>query len=122
MAAVDESERKWRYALLLLVIELCIPLYAVVSARNTDILYVEQVSRRHSNDIYYFTNSSNSIIMHCGPDGSIYLISDKQCVTDQELLTRGNHNISNPFMIIMYMFCIFKDVPMLGFNLRIRLQ
>lgn len=94
MAAVDESKRKWRYALLLLIIELCIPLYAVVSARNTNILYVERVGRRQSNDFYYFTNSSSNS-MYCGPDGSIYLISDKQCVTDQELLTRGNHNISN---------------------------
>ena len=84
MAAI-ESERKWRFALLLLVIEVCMPVHAVVSTRNTNIL--EWIDQRHSNDFYNFVNNSSSI--YCGPDGNTYLISENQCITDQELF-KGN--------------------------------
>ena len=83
--ATVECERKWRFVLLLLVFEVCIPVcYAVVSASNNT-KTVERVGRRQSIDFYYYINTSNSFSF-CGPDGSTYLISEQRCIMDQELL------------------------------------
>ena len=79
MAAI-ESERKWRFTLLLLIIEVCMPVYAVVSNTNPNL--PERVSRRQTGDVYFFINSSGT----CSDDNkTTYLISENQCVKDQEL-------------------------------------
>ena len=54
---------------------------AVVSDTESGI--VERISRRQNNDIYFFINSSTTGT-NCG-DKNTYLISEDQCVMDQEL-------------------------------------
>ena len=68
--------------LLLLVYEVCLPDLAQVVAvsGNESRIIVERVSRRQNGDIYYFNDGSN---MRCGDN--TYLISECQCVKDQEL-------------------------------------
>ena len=82
MAAV-ESERKWRLVLqLLYVFEVCISVYAVVSSSDTESEIVELVRRRQKGDFYHFINSTTD---NCGNENSTYLISENQCLKDEEL-------------------------------------
>ena len=83
--AAAESERKWRLVLqLLFVFEVCISVCAVVNDSESKIL--EWVSRRQSSDFYHFINSSKD---NCG-NNNTYLISENQCVKDQELFRGSN--------------------------------
>ena len=94
-----ENERKWRHTLLLFFLEVCIPVYAVVS--NTNPYLLERVSRRQTGDIYYFINSSGT----CNSDNkTTYLINENQCVKDQELskgtyLTKIMYKSGNNFRL-----------------------
>ena len=86
------SERKWRFVpQLLFVFEVCISMCVVVNDSESEI--VEWVRRRQSGDFYHFINL-NLTIDNCGNENSIYLISENQCVKDQELY-RGNIAQSN---------------------------
>ena len=77
--------KKWRYnILLLLVVEVCLPECAAMSDTESGIL--EWINRRQiSPDMYRFINSSSDH-GNCDNENSTYLISDNQCVNDQELL------------------------------------
>jgi hypothetical protein len=52
-----------------------------VAASGTESGIVERVSRRQNGDIYFFSNGSH---MRCD-DKNVYLVSEDQCVKDQEL-------------------------------------
>ena len=82
MAAVKDR-RKWWLMLLLFIYKVCLfdSVQAVVSDTESGI--VERVSRRQNNDIYFFIDSSTTGT-NCG-DKNTYLISEDQCVMDQEL-------------------------------------
>ena len=70
--------------LLLLVLEVCMSECAAMSDTESGIL--EWINRRQiSPDIYRFSNSSGHAI-NCDNENSTYLISENQCVKDQELL------------------------------------
>ena len=90
MVAV-ESERKWRFVVLLLfVLEMhtCMMVCAATNSTKSGIL--QWISRRQSLDIYNFINSSSpSRGITCDIENSTYLISDDLCVEEQELLN-GN--------------------------------
>ena len=72
--------------IILFVFEVCLSVHAVVSDTESGII-VERISRRQNNDIYLFINSSTTGT-NCG-DKNTYLISEDQCVKDQELF-KGN--------------------------------
>ena len=84
MVAV-KSERKWKYIVLFLfVLEVCMSQCAAVSDTEPGIL--EWINRRQiSPDVYRFINSSSDHD-NCDNENSTYLISENQCVKDQELL------------------------------------
>ena len=84
-----KSERKWKcIVLFLFVLEVCMSECAAMSDTESGIL--EWINRRQiSPDIYIysFINSSSSDHgINCDNENSTYLISDNQCVKDQELL------------------------------------
>lgn len=89
MVAVTESsiERKWK--LFLTVVFLTILEISISAAiDNTEFGILEWVYRRQiSPDIYNFVNSNASSEhgINCAPEMSTYLISDQQCVKEQEL-------------------------------------
>ena len=70
--------------ILLFIFEVYMSVHTI-AVSDTEFEIVERVSRRQSGDIYYFINSS----VNCGNENSTYLISENQCVKDQELF-RGN--------------------------------
>ena len=75
------STAKWGFALLL-VLEVCVVSCAAVS--NTESGILQWIQRRPRNDIYYFINDTGYTV--CNEDfQNTYLISDNQCVKDQEL-------------------------------------
>ena len=75
--------------LLLLIYEVCLPTSVqVVATSGSESRIVERVSRRLTADIYFFINSTTGI--NCG-DRNTYLISEDQCVQDQELF--GSNDI-----------------------------
>ena len=80
------DQRKCRFILLLFVYEMCLLVHTAVSDTESGI--VERVSRQQERDIYYFINSSTTGTT-CGSENT-YLISENQCVKDQELFT-GNY-------------------------------
>ena len=67
---------------IIFVFEVFMSIHAVVS--NGEPWIVERISQWQNNDIYFFFNSS-TIGANCG-DKNIYLISEDQCVKNQELL------------------------------------
>jgi hypothetical protein len=86
MAAANDQRKCW-LMLLLFVYEVWLPdSLQAVAASGTESEIVERVSRRQSNDIYFFVNSTTGT--NCG-DKNTYLISEDQCVQDQELF-KGN--------------------------------
>ena len=84
MVAVTESsiERKWKlFVVFLTILEMSIS----AAIDNTESGILEWVNRRQiSPDIYSFDASSEHGT-NCAPDMSTYLISDQQCVKEQEL-------------------------------------
>ena len=72
--------------LMLFVFEVCKLASVVVS--NTEIGILEWIVRRQSSDVFHFINSSGSFIS-CYEN--TYLISEDQCVKDQELF-RGSYS------------------------------
>ena len=85
-----ESERKWRFVVLFLIIVLemhtCMSVCAAVNSTESGIL--RWIIRRQSFDIYNFINSSSTDRgINCDNERSTYLISDKQCEKEQELLS-----------------------------------
>ena len=87
MVAVTKSsiERKWKlFVVFLTILEMSIS----VAIDNTKSGILEWVIRRQiSPDIYRFVNPNTSSEhgTNCAPDMSTYLISDQQCVKEQEL-------------------------------------
>ena len=82
MALAKEQRQCW-LILLLFVYKVCLPDSAqVVAASGNESRIVERVSRRLTTDIYFFISSTTGI--NCG-DKNTYLISEDQCVKDQEL-------------------------------------
>ena len=77
---VVKDQPKCRLTMLLFVYEVCLSVNVVVS--DTECGIVERINRRLTYDIYYFINSSS---ITCDSDGNTYLISENQCVKDQEL-------------------------------------
>ena len=61
-----------------------------VAMSGTESRIVERVSRRQYTDIYYFINSTTAF--NCG-DKNIYLISEDQCLQDQELFKGNNFDL-----------------------------
>ena len=84
-----KDQRKYWLMLWLFVCKVCLPTSVqVVATSGNESRIVERVSRRQTADIYFFINSTTTII--CRTDkNNTYLISEDQCVKDQELY-RGN--------------------------------
>ena len=81
MASAKEQRQCW-LILLLFIYKVCLPdLAQVVVASGNESRIVERVSRRLTTDIYYYINSLTN--MNC--QNNTYLISEDQCVEDQEL-------------------------------------
>ena len=79
--------QKMIHVIIFFVFEVFISMHAQVVAMSVyESRIVERVSRRQTADIYFFINSTSGI--NCG-DKNTYLISEDQCVQDQELY-RGN--------------------------------
>ena len=82
MASAKEQRQCW-LMLLLFIYKVCLPDSAqVVAASGKESRMVERVSRRLTTDFYHYINSSTH--MSCD-DKNTYLISEDQCVKDQEL-------------------------------------
>ena len=77
-----KDQTKCRLMLLLFVYQVCLSENVVVSDTESGI--VERISRRQTNDIYLFINSSSNPMV-CVSNENTYLISEDQCVKDQEL-------------------------------------
>ena len=94
-----KSERKWKcIVLFLLVLEVCMSVRGAMSDTESGIL--EWINRRQTSpDIYRFINSSSDH-GNCDNENSTYLISENQCVKDQELLNG---------MLLMYTESIKSD-------------
>ena len=85
VAAIDQ--RKYWLMLLLFVYKVCLPdSVQAVATNGTESGIVERVSRRQNDDFYFFRNGSN---MRCD-NKNLYLVSECQCVKDQELF-KGNN-------------------------------
>ena len=80
MAAVKEQRKCW-LMLLLFVYKVCLSDLVQAVASDTESGIVERISRRQNNDIYFFINGT---VTNCG-DKNTYLVSEDQCVKDQEL-------------------------------------
>ena len=81
---------KWRFVLLF-ILEVCVASSESCAAvNNTESGILQWIQRRPSSDFYHFINST---ITHsaCGEENT-YLISENQCVKDQELFS-GKINI-----------------------------
>ena len=76
--------------IILFVFEAFMSMQAVAASGN-EYRIVERVSRRQTTDIYYIINST-STGTNCG-DKDTYLISEDQCVKDQELFEGNNLNM-----------------------------
>ena len=86
MASAKDQRKCW-LMLWLFIYKVCLPTSVqVVAASGNESRIVERVNRRQTADIYFFINSTTGI--NCG-DKDTYLISEDQCVKDQELY-RGN--------------------------------
>ena len=81
MASAKEQRQCW-LMLLLFIYKVCLPDSAqVVAASGKESRMVERVSRRLTTDFYHYINGSTP--MKC--QENTYLISEDQCVKDQEL-------------------------------------
>ena len=74
---------KWRFVLLF-ILEVCTA--SCVAVNNTESGILQWIQRRHSSDFYHFTNSATTHSA-CGEEKNTYLISENQCVNDQELFS-----------------------------------
>ena len=84
-----KDQRKCWLMLWLFVYKVCLPTSVqAVAASGNESRIVERVNRRQTADIYFFINSTKSSGINCG-DKNTYLISEDQCVQEQELY-RGN--------------------------------
>ena len=68
------------------ILEVCVASCAAVN--NTESRILQWIQSRHSSDIYHFT-TTHSV---CGEEKNTYLISENQCVKDEELFS-GKINI-----------------------------
>ena len=99
MAAAKDQRKCW-LMLLMFVYKVCSPDSAqAVATSGTESRIVERVSRRLTNDFYFFINNTNGT--NCG-DENTYLISEQHCVKDQELF-KGN---SFRIIILIYRYYI----------------
>ena len=90
--------QKMIHVIIFFVFEVFISMHAqVVATSGNESRIVERVNRRQTADIYFFINSTTGI--NCG-DKDTYLISEDQCVKDQELF-KGN-NLILRFIIDFY--------------------
>ena len=81
MASAKDQRQCW-LMLLLFVYKVCLPdSVQVVAASGSESRIVERVNRRLTIDIYHYINGSTN--MNC--QDNTYLISEDQCVKDQEL-------------------------------------
>ena len=72
---------------LLFVYQVCSPdSVQAVATNGPESGIVERVSRRLNNDFYFFTNGSS---IRCD-NRNLYMISECQCVKDQELFKSNN--------------------------------
>ena len=86
MVAAKDQRKCW-LMLWLFVYKVCLPTSVqAVTANGTESKIVERVNRRQNKDVYFFSNSSSKTC-----EKNTYLISEEQCVKDQELF-RGNLN------------------------------
>ena len=82
-----KDQRKCWLMLWLFVYKVCLPTSVqAVAASGNESRIVERVSRRQNKDVYFISNNSSETC-----DKNTYLLSEKQCVKDQELF-RGNYN------------------------------
>ena len=102
MAAV-ESEKKWRFILLLVVLKVCTSdsVCAVVSNKRE---IVERIARRQNSDLYYFINSNGSHLACSNGSQTTYVINENQCVNEQELFSG---KLSREFLIISLAYYYF---------------
>ena len=81
MASAKEQRQCW-LMLLLFVYKVCLPdSVQVVAVSGSESRIVERVNRRLTSDIYHYINS----LTHMNCQENTYLISEDQCVKDQEL-------------------------------------
>lgn len=80
-----ESERKWRFVLFLITLEICMSMSVFAAMNDTESDILEWISRRQLSPDIYKSSSSNGHGV-CTNEKSVYLISEKQCVKEQELL------------------------------------
>ena len=81
------TEWKMIRVIIFFVFEVFISMQAVATS-DTESGIVVRISRRQTTDIYFFINSTTSTGTTCG-NKNTYLISEDQCVKDQELF-KGN--------------------------------
>jgi hypothetical protein len=88
MAATKDKIMCWLVLLLFATVyKVCLPdSVQAVATSGTESKIVERVSRRQNNDVYFFGNSSS---MRCD-NRNVYLVSEDQCVKDQELFESNN--------------------------------
>jgi 5'(3')-deoxyribonucleotidase len=88
--AAAKGQRKCWLMFLLFIYEVYLPnSVQAVATSGTESGRVERVSRRQTGDIYFFINSNMHNFMSCGNENTSYLISEDECVKDQELF-KGN--------------------------------
>ena len=80
----EEKKNMIRVSIILFAFEVCLSVQAIKSDTESGI--VERVSRRLTTDVYFVINSTFGF--NCGGKNT-YLISEDQCVKDEELF-RGN--------------------------------
>ena len=76
------SIREWK---LLLILKVCVTPCAAVNHTEPGIL--QWIQCRHSKDFYRFINSTTYAHSACGEEKNTYLISENQCVKNQELFS-----------------------------------
>ena len=76
------SIREWK---LFLILEVCVT--SCVAVKHTEPGILQWIQRRYSSDFYRFINSTTYTHSACGEEKNTYLISENQCMKNQELFS-----------------------------------